>query len=382
MFINFWYPALQSADLGDDPVHMRMLGQDFVLFRDSQGAAHCLSNVCVHRGGSLAHGKRKGDCIECPYHGWQFDGDGKCTRIPSMGPKAKIPARAKIDAYPVEEKYGLVFAFLGDLPERDRAPIMDIPEYGGEGWTATVQQWEFDFDYKRSIENGIDSAHNEFVHPTHGFSGSWEEYHIEPLKLEETEWGTGFFHTRKAPPLPDRKMRAASGRTEDAMIETGTGHYCPASLWTYIHPSKDMFIHQYAYETPVDASHTRIFLINLRNFLIEEEHDARMKERNQYVAFQDRDVLERMRPVITPRANVHEVFVEADSPIARYREKIKRWESWGWRIDSDRVEAAKDRVAYAIPSPRRRASKGWVLDPVPLVPADKTVDRAMRTAAE
>lgn len=70
MFTNFWYVAEESAAFvgGPDggPVHTRMLGQDFVLFRDAAGTVHCLSNLCVHRGASLAHGKVKGDCIECP----------------------------------------------------------------------------------------------------------------------------------------------------------------------------------------------------------------------------------------------------------------------------------------------------------------------------
>ena len=111
MYINFWYVAGRSEDFADQPVRRRMLGQDFVLFRDSQGIARCLANTCTHRGGSLGNGKIKGDCIQCPYHGWQFNGDGECTRIPSLGANARIPARTRVDAYPTTEKYGLVFAF-------------------------------------------------------------------------------------------------------------------------------------------------------------------------------------------------------------------------------------------------------------------------------
>lgn len=70
MFINFWYAAERSEDLTDTLVKVHMLGQNFILFRDSSGQAHCLSNVCTHRGGSLAGGKMRGDCVECPYHGW------------------------------------------------------------------------------------------------------------------------------------------------------------------------------------------------------------------------------------------------------------------------------------------------------------------------
>ncbi len=142
MFINFWYTAGLSSDVGDAPVRRRMLGQDFVLFRDTGGKVHCLADTCVHRGASLGLGKVKGDCIQCPYHGWQFGGDGACRKIPSLGAKAKIPGRARVDSYPTVEKYGLIFAFLGDIPEAERCPILPIPEYGPDGplpgWASTV----------------------------------------------------------------------------------------------------------------------------------------------------------------------------------------------------------------------------------------------------
>ena len=96
MYMNFWYPACQSSSLTEQPLKRKMLGLDFVLFRDASGRAHCLSNTCIHRGGSLGGGRVKGDCIQCPYHGWEFGGDGRCRKIPSLGPDAKIPQRARV----------------------------------------------------------------------------------------------------------------------------------------------------------------------------------------------------------------------------------------------------------------------------------------------
>ena len=78
MYINFWYPVILSEELKDEPVKVRMLGQNFVTFRDSKGAPKTLSDTCVHRGGSLSGGVVRGDCIQCPYHGWRFDGEGEC----------------------------------------------------------------------------------------------------------------------------------------------------------------------------------------------------------------------------------------------------------------------------------------------------------------
>jgi len=367
MFINFWYPAIESAELNEAPVKTRMLGQDFVLYRDGDGIARCLSNTCTHRGGSLGDGKIRDGHIECPYHGWQFDGSGACRKIPSLGKDASIPARTAIDAYPVEERYGLIFCFLGDLPKHERPPIMNIPEWDQEGWTYTIQRFDFDIYYERSMENGVDPAHNEFVHDTHGYSGDRDDYEVPKVTLDKTEWGTGFGLNIMAPPLPEGDMKDASGRSEDAVIYVGTGHEGVASLWTYIHPTPDMHIQQYAFEKPVDEDHTTIFLVNLRNFMLDDKADETVKDRNAYVAYQDRDVLMDLHPAVTPKTNTSEFFMPSDACVAAYRDRLKEWEQKGWRIDTKKVADTEKRVAYAIPSPERRERKSWVLDPVPLV---------------
>ena len=292
---------------------------------------------------------------------------------------SKIPARTKIDSYPVDERYGLIFVFLGDLPEAERPPIMEVPEWGQEGWRATVQQpGEWKIDYKRSIENSIDPAHNEYVHDTHGFSGANEDYRVHDLNLKETPWGVGFWNKMYSPPLAESKMRAESGRSAASFIDAGTGHHGPSSVWTHIHPTAKTFLHQYLFETPITENTTRLFLVTMRNFMGTDADDQRMMERNLYVAAQDQKALEDVEPVCTPRTNTHEVFMPADVPIARYREFCKAWEEKGWRIDVDRMIAGRGKVAYAIPSPARRASKGWVIDPVPLLPPGE----GLKAAAE
>ena len=370
MYINFWYAAEQSANVTDKPVGVRMLGQDFVLFRDSSGDAHCLSNVCVHRGGSLAGGSVKGDCVQCPYHGWQFDGEGRCQKIPSLGADARIPGRAKVDAYPVEERYGIIFAFLGDLPEDQRPDIMNIPEYEQEGWRATYEDRISEIDYRRLLENSLDPAHNEYVHPTHGFSGARDDYFVPTLDVQETEWGSGFLTTYLAPPLKDKKMKAATGRSEDAVIHAGTFHHGPSTLCTSIHPTAESTLRQNGFLTPVDEQYTRTFLVQMRNFLLTEDTDHRFHERNDVVAGQDRVVLGDINPPITPETRSHEFFVPADKAIARYRDYLDEWQAMGWRIDVDALVRAGQKAAFSIPSPgRREHPKGWVLDAVPLMAA-------------
>lgn len=379
MYINFWYAAKWSSKVTEQPLKVRMLGQDFVLFRDASGRAHCLANACVHRGGSLAGGVVCGDRIQCPYHGWQFDTDGRCQRIPSLGPQGqdKIPGRARVDAYPTEERYGLVHVFLGDLPEAERPTIMEIPEYGQPGWYAHCEDTVSEGDFRRLLENALDPAHNEYVHPTHGFSGAREDYFVPELQVEDRAWGSGFITTYFAPPLKDEHMKAATGRAANAVIEAGTFHHGPTNLITYIHPTGKSFIHQNVFKTPIDGCRQKSFLIQTRNFLLGPEHDARFAERNAVVRNQDIVVLRDVEPPRAPETNAHELLMPADKGIARYREKLREWQERGWRIDEARLEATRSNTAYVIPSPaRRREPRGWVLEPVPLLPATRAAASA------
>ena len=100
-----------------------------------------------------------------------------------------------------------------------------------------------------------------------------------------------------------------------------------------------------------------------------------IKERNWYVAKQDIVIVEALHPVVTPDTNTKELMTPSDKVILMYREKLKEWESRGWLIDFDRLERDSRKVAYAIPGPGRRDSKGWVLDPVPLADGEQAATK-------
>lgn len=381
MFINFWYPVVLSKDLGKEPKRVRILSHDFVAFRDQNGKPAVLSDTCVHRGGALGGGKCKEDgTVQCPYHGWRFDRDGKCTRIPSLGIKAKIPPRARVDSYPVQERHGVIFAFLGDLPEEQRPEIMQVEEENDPAWRSTAVTFEVNYHYERSVENALDPAHNEYVHPTHGFSGEKEEeYRMDQLTpLRVGPWGSGFLATFDAPPLRNPIMRFA--RKEGGKMQAGSGTYGPNHVWTYIHFSDTKFMHQYMYEAPIDEFHTRVFLVNYRNVILFRKGlgarlndwlDRKVNERNMVIASQDIVVVDKLAPRLTPPSTARELLMPHDKCIGEYRDKLDEFTARGWRIDMTKLKESQIRgnVVYAIPSPARRESKAWVLETTPLVGA-------------
>ena len=375
MYINFWYPIARSEEItSDKPLRVELLSLPFVAFRDEAGAAHVLADTCVHRGGSLSAGLVKAGCVVCPYHGWTFNGEGKCVRIPSLGADAKMPARAKVDSYPIQERYGIVFAFLGDLPESERPPLYDIEEYGTPAWKSQLYVLKLGAYYERSMENGLDPIHNEFVHPLQGAPLMSPELQRSPPPVEDIPWGSKFY-------LPfgeklDHNTNLANVKTGDRVGKAGSWHQGPNQLVTWIDLTASNSFHQYIFEAPVDEGHTRLFFLNMRNWLMEDKHDQRIEEVTLRIVHEDINVLEKLNPVRTPDTNTKEVLVPGDYVLVRYREWLKKWDAAGWRIDAKALRAKQGDIAMAIPCPGRRESGNWVLDTVPLKPPAKQAHAA------
>jgi phenylpropionate dioxygenase-like ring-hydroxylating dioxygenase large terminal subunit len=362
MYINFWYPICTSDELqGGEPLRSMLLGMSYVAFRDSDGNAHVLADTCVHRGGSLSKGKVIDDCIACPYHGWRFGGDGKCTLVPSLGPDAKPPARAKVDSYPVEEKYGIVFAFLGDLPAAERPPLYEIEEYEDPAWREhEMIILKINCFYERSMENGIDPIHNEFVHPAQGspqpVDGS--------VKFPETAWGSGV--TGMYTEVGTKRTDKDGMKSDPTFLNAGTWHHGPNILITWVSFKENTSLHQYFFEAPIDGNSTKIYFVNMRNFRLEPKYDESIRNANLTVTTEDISILENLYPVRTPDTRSKEILTPGDKAVVRYRDFLDDWNTRGWRLDWKALQENNGDVAYAIPSPGRRESGNWVLDTIPL----------------
>ncbi|NND53793.1 MAG: aromatic ring-hydroxylating dioxygenase subunit alpha [Gammaproteobacteria bacterium] len=370
MYINFWYPVAGSDQVTNEaPFRTKLLGVNLLAYRDDQGAAHVLSDTCVHRGGALGKGWVRDNCIVCPYHGWRFDKDGKCTEIPTLASDEHIPARAKVDSYPVEEKYGIVFAFLGDLPADERPPLREVPEWGKDGWRANkLAIFEVPAYYERSMENGLDPSHNEFVHPAQGSPAMNDDMKRKPMNVQDVPWGSEFIVKF------DNKETGTEALGDDSTlvpeVEAGSGHVGPNQMITWINFSATNRFSQYFFEAPVDENTTRVFFVNMRSWLLEAEHDERIARVNLMIAQEDIDILADLDPVRTPESATEEILVRSDGAVVRYREWLRKWDAKGWRIDLREIRRQQGDRVFAIPSPARRGEKNWVLKTVPLVAAD------------
>ncbi|HEX9661662.1 MAG TPA: Rieske 2Fe-2S domain-containing protein [Candidatus Binatia bacterium] len=116
-FRRYWMVAGTTRDLCDIPQTVRILGEDVVLFRDSNGKIGLVGQSCPHRGTSLEYGDIEDGGIRCPYHGWLFNIHGQCLNMPGEPKNSEFAAKVKHLAYPVKGLGGLIFAYMGPLPE-------------------------------------------------------------------------------------------------------------------------------------------------------------------------------------------------------------------------------------------------------------------------
>lgn len=191
---NFWYPIMWSRQLRSRPVQVAVLGEKIMLQREA-GRVYALRDRCPHRGVPLSAGTRIfPGTITCPYHGWTYALDsGRLCAVLTDGPNSPLIGKVTVRTYPVEERLGLIFVFVGD-PGTEVTPIDDdLPEelvrnqvvVAGRIEPGRVGDWRF------AAENGFDEGHAKFLHRDALFTGrrrmpAWSE--IKVIRSADRRW--------------------------------------------------------------------------------------------------------------------------------------------------------------------------------------------------
>jgi phenylpropionate dioxygenase-like ring-hydroxylating dioxygenase large terminal subunit len=162
MFLrNGWYAAIWSNDLKDVPVGRIFLNDKVVLFRNASGQVAALEDCCCHRAAPLSKGEVAGEYLMCGYHGLKFDIHGACVEVPGQ---ATVPRNAKVKSYPVREKQGVVWIWMGDAAKADDSKVPDLYWLDDPKWTATPGYIYVKSNYQFLIDNLLDLTHVAHVH--------------------------------------------------------------------------------------------------------------------------------------------------------------------------------------------------------------------------
>ncbi|WP_067935015.1 Rieske 2Fe-2S domain-containing protein [Alicyclobacillus kakegawensis] len=165
VFRRYWIPALLSEELPEPdcpPVRVRLLGEDLVAFRDSDGRVGLLDAYCPHRRAHLFWGRNEECGLRCVYHGWKFDVTGQCVDMPNEPPESNFKHKVKTVAYPCWEGGGVIWTYMGPRDEQ--------PPYPDYEWIRAPETHRFvsktfeDCNYLQALEGGIDTSHSSFAH--------------------------------------------------------------------------------------------------------------------------------------------------------------------------------------------------------------------------
>jgi 5,5'-dehydrodivanillate O-demethylase len=226
MLRRYWYPIATAAEMTDRwTKHVRLLGEDLVLYRDRSGRMGLIGEFCPHRRASLAYGIPAIDGIRCPYHGWKFDGTGSCIEQPNEPEGSTFKEKVSLPGYAVGELGGLIWGYLGPQP----APL--IPKLDGfvvEPAVRMIGKALVPCNWLQIMENSCDPVHTEWLHghlqefveeQRDGIKPSFaiSRHHVK-IAFDEFEYGM-------------YKRRLYEGQSEDA-DDWKVGHpvFFPATL--------------------------------------------------------------------------------------------------------------------------------------------------------
>jgi len=179
-----WLPVCMAEEVAErdgTPARARLLGEDLVVFRDTDGRLGVLSEFCLHRRASLAFGRNEECGLRCLYHGWKFDVDGNVLDMPSEAPGAARRLGRKTRAYPAREGGGFVWIWMGPKEEmREFEPPAWAPE---PGIRYAIVKMRVECNWAQVLEGSIDSAHSSSLHSTNMPAGE-----VEGSTATDTAW--------------------------------------------------------------------------------------------------------------------------------------------------------------------------------------------------
>ncbi len=162
---RYWQPIGAAVDLESKwTKRVRLLGEDLVIFKDRQGRLGLIAEQCPHRRASFAHGIPTENGIRCPYHGWEYNAQGKCIHQPNEQDKCAFRDKVSTDAYPVQEMGGMLFAYMGPQPQ----PL--LPRWDGfvaQGTIRIMGRTILPINWLQIMENSLDPVHTEWLHGHH-----------------------------------------------------------------------------------------------------------------------------------------------------------------------------------------------------------------------
>ncbi len=337
---RFWYPVIPECMLKDGPRPFTLLGRDLVLWIDGAGKAVAMDDRCPHRHARLSKGWIAGGQLQCGYHGWTFNGEGRCTRIPQKDDDD--PAGIRVPSLRTARRYGYVWV----APEE---PLAALPEIEEDADPAFRRIYEFYEPWKcsglRLMENSFDNAHFSFVH--RNTFGKFDSPTPSRMNLHPFPDGLGFTMDTVVPvknvPLSMKALNMASAET----VRNNTGTWWMPFFRKLRMRYPTGLVHTIiTAATPISDHSSQIIQIAYRNDTEAEAKAADIIAFDRAVVTEDREVLESTTfdtPVDLGRRD--EMHMASDQPgLLMRRQLLAKFQAHG----EEEAHAWADRTSHAV----------------------------------
>lgn len=225
---NCWYAAAYPHEIGDKPMHRQLLGDHVALYRLSDGRPVALEDRCPHRFAPLSMGVVVQDQIQCPYHGLRFGADGACAYNPHY---AALPKAASVRSYPLVERYGVVWIWMGDEPADESRLPADFAFFDDPKFRAVRGYLKVEGNYQLIIDNLLDLTHAPYLHPAFAIPGISAEERLKRTKTELLrEPGRVIAKRWRLACPPNGPTRSLFGFTDELIDSRSHMHWMPPSL--------------------------------------------------------------------------------------------------------------------------------------------------------
>ena len=329
---NTWYVCARSQDISQALTPCVILEEKIVLFRRSDGTVAALEDACPHRKLPLSKGSLQGDTVVCGYHGLTFDGGGRCVAAPTQ--EGAIPRRAQVRSYPIEERYGFVWIWMGAPELAAATPLIDIPEYDNPAWGRTeCGALDIACHYLWITDNLLDPSHVAWVHLSSFAGAGTDNVALELTEEEERVIVWRWIRDRPAPPYYapflafdgpcDRKQHYECRLPSTAINKS---IYTPAGTGGSDEglPATAFVNYSYNFMTPVDADHSLYFWFQHRNQRPDDAEMSASMFAGATMAFnEDKDVLEEVHAGMKHARGPY-INLGIDAAAMRFRKKVER----------------------------------------------------------
>jgi len=309
LLLKDWYVICRKDEIDENKILLKYVFDQEIIIWKKKERIMAWENLCIHRGSRLSLGSINNGILKCAYHGWEYNQDAQCVKIPSQ-PDIKIPKKACVKSYKVIEKMNMVWINLS----KEANDFVNIKEFNESNFNHVASgPYIMNASAPRAIENFLDVAHFPFVHENH--LGVKDKPMIDDYDVVSSNKGIHASNIKIFQPNPD-----GTNKSGEVIYDYHVHSPFVASLGKDV--SKNERFVLVFYVTPISETESMIYTLTLMNF--GKLDDKIVRDYQDFITAQDVPIVESQRPELLPMDLQEELSIRSDKISIAYRRYLKK----------------------------------------------------------